>query len=156
LDTSGFGQSAFSSLHSRHSTICCFGTFAFQCVSTASAQTWWDSYQHGEREIQDGYLPSPSLATNLPQKGDPGGNRKWLGERGIVYGIEYINDILSNVRGGTRTSTSANILKLTGPAYSNRLARLGLRASSRNQNSLPTDQNPTNLGSKSSAPDRTI
>src|SRR4029077_3315542 len=71
----------------------------------ASAQAWWDSYQHGPREVADGFLPTPSLATSLPNKGDPGGYRKWLGERGVVYGLEYTNDILSNVRGGTRTGT---------------------------------------------------
>ena len=47
----------------------------------------------------------PSIASSLPNKGDPGGYRKWLGERGVVYGLEYTNDVLSNVRGGTRTGT---------------------------------------------------
>jgi porin len=47
----------------------------------------------------------PSIASSLPDKGDPGGYRKWLGERGVVYGIEYTNDLLSNVRGGARTGT---------------------------------------------------
>ena len=47
----------------------------------------------------------PSIATSLPNKGDPAGFRKWLGERGVVYGLEYTNDLLSNVRGGTRTGT---------------------------------------------------
>jgi porin len=82
-----------------------FTAVILQGCSIAVAQAWWDSYQHGEREIQHGFLPSPSLATSLPQKGDPGGYRKWLGERGIVYGLEYTNDILSNVRGGMRTGT---------------------------------------------------
>ena len=57
------------------------------------------------REIQDGFLPVPSIATSLPYNGDPAGYRKWLGERGVVYGLEYTNDVLSNVRGGTKTGT---------------------------------------------------
>jgi porin len=74
-------------------------------AAAAHAQAWWDDPEHGPREIQYGYLPSPSLATSLPYNGDPGGYRKWLGERGIVFGIEYTNDILSNLRGGARTGT---------------------------------------------------
>jgi porin len=69
------------------------------------AQAWWDSYQHGPREIEHGFLPTPSIAASLPNNGDPGGYRKWLAERGIVYGLEYTNDVLSNVRGGTKTGT---------------------------------------------------
>ena len=45
-------------------------------------------------------MPVPSIATSLPHNGDPAGFRKWLGERGVVYGLEYTNDVLSNVRGG--------------------------------------------------------
>jgi porin len=78
--------------------ILCSGQAAF-------AQAWWDSYQHGPREIEDGFLPTPSLATSLPNKGDPGGYRKWLGDHGVVYGLEYTNDILSNLHGGTKTGT---------------------------------------------------
>jgi len=74
-------------------------------LSQARAQAWWDSYQHGPREVEDGFLPTPSLATSLPDKGDPAGYRKWLGQHGIVYGLEYTNDILSNVKGGTKTGT---------------------------------------------------
>jgi hypothetical protein len=74
-------------------------------IHAAQAQAWWDSYQHGPREVEDGFLPTPSIATSLPNKGDPGGYRKWLGEHGIVYGLEYTNDILSNVHGGTKTGT---------------------------------------------------
>jgi hypothetical protein len=74
-------------------------------IQAAQAQAWWDSYQHGPREAEDGYLPTPSIATSLPNKGDPGGYRKWLGDHGVVYGLEYTNDILSNVHGGTKTGT---------------------------------------------------
>ena len=35
----------------------------------------------------------------------PAGYRKWLGQRGVVYGLEYTNDVLSNVHGGLRTGT---------------------------------------------------
>ena len=66
-------------------------------ISAASAQPWWDSVQSG--------IPQPSIATSLPYNGDPGGYRKWLGERGVIYGLEYTNDILSNLRGGNRTGT---------------------------------------------------
>jgi len=70
----------------------------------ASAQPWWNSEQYGPPEVEDG-RPVPSIASSLPDKGDPGGYRKWLGERGVVYGVEYTNDLLSNVRGGARTGT---------------------------------------------------
>lgn len=66
-------------------------------VAAASAQAWWTSDQDGK--------PVPSIATSLPNNGDPAGYRKWLGERGVVYGLEYTNDVLSNVRGGLRTGT---------------------------------------------------
>jgi len=72
--------------------------------SAASAQAWWDSYQHGPREVEDG-RPNISIAPSLPDQGDPGGYRKWLGEHGFVYGLEYTNDVLSNVHGGTKTGT---------------------------------------------------
>jgi porin len=72
----------------------------------ARAQAWWDSIELGAKpEIQHGFLPEPSIATSLPYNGDPAGYRKWLGSRGVVYGLEYTNDVLSNVRGGTRTGT---------------------------------------------------
>ena len=66
-------------------------------IERAAAQAWWDTVEHGR--------PVPSIASSLPYNGDPGGFRKWLSERGIVYGLEYTNDILSNLRGGTRTGT---------------------------------------------------
>jgi porin len=72
--------------------------------SAASAQAWWNSIQYGPPEVEDG-RPVPSIASSLPNKGDPGGYRKWLSERGIVYGLEYTNDVLANVHGGLRTGT---------------------------------------------------
>jgi len=66
-------------------------------ASPASAQDWWDSTRDG--------IPVPSLATSLPKNGDPDGSRKRLAERGLVYGLEYTNDVLSNLRGGLKTGT---------------------------------------------------
>lgn len=62
------------------------------------AQAWWS-------ELQDGFLPVPSVGSSLPNQGDPGGIRKWLGERGIVLGLEYTSDVLSNVSGGNIIGT---------------------------------------------------
>ncbi|WP_428671365.1 carbohydrate porin [Reyranella sp.] len=66
--------------------------------TTVRAQAWWT-------ELQDGFLPIPSVGTSLPNRGDPGGARKWLGDRGIVLGLEYTSDVLSVVSGGLRTGT---------------------------------------------------
>ena len=86
--------------------ICAAGIATLAGVSAASAQAWWDSVQLGQPpEVKDGFLPVPSIATSLPYNGDPAGTRKWLGQRGVIYGLEYTNDVLSNVRGGTRTGT---------------------------------------------------
>jgi len=75
-------------------------------ANPAAAQAWWDSVEIGKPpELKDGFLPVPSIATSLPYNGDPAGYRKWLGQRGVVYGLEYTNDVLSNVRGGTKTGT---------------------------------------------------
>jgi porin len=73
-------------------------------VTGASAQAWWNSIQYGPPEVEDG-RPVPSIASSLPDHGDPGGYRKRLGDRGIVYGLEYTNDLLSNLRGGNKTGT---------------------------------------------------
>jgi len=50
-------------------------------------------------------ITSPSIATSLPNNGDPGGIRKKLAEHGITYNLIYTNDILSNVSGGLRRGT---------------------------------------------------
>jgi porin len=63
----------------------------------AHAQAWWTESKNG--------VPEPSIATSLPNNGDPAGIRKWLGDRGIVYGLEYTNDLLANVHGGRRVGT---------------------------------------------------
>ncbi len=46
-----------------------------------------------------------SIATSLPQNGDPAGARKRLAERGFTYYLIYTNDVLSNLSGGTRRGT---------------------------------------------------
>ena len=81
---------------------CCIkiGTFGIATLcefSAASGQAWWTSSRDG--------IPEPSIATSLPNNGDPAGIRKRLADRGIVYGLEYTNDVLSNLRGGNRTGT---------------------------------------------------
>ena len=85
--------------------ICVCVVMALAGVSAASAQAWWDAIEDGKPELQHGFLPEPSIATSLPKNGDPAGFRKWLGDRGVIYGLEYTNDLLSNVRGGLRTGT---------------------------------------------------
>jgi porin len=64
-------------------------------LSGAAAQEWWDATRHG--------IPVPSIASSLPHNGDPSGMRRWLGERGVIFGLEYTNDLLANVHGGSRT-----------------------------------------------------
>jgi porin len=76
---------------------CACGIATLLGASAASAQAWWDAVEDGR--------PVPSVASSLPRNGDPAGFRKWLGDRGIVYGLEYTNDLLSNVHGGARTGT---------------------------------------------------
>ena len=71
-----------------------FGLAMLFCASAASAQQWWTE--------TDDHLPVHSIASSLPRKGDPAGIRKWLSDRGVVYGLEYTNDVLANVQGGTR------------------------------------------------------
>ncbi len=66
-------------------------------ATPAISQVWWDTTSNG--------IPDSSIATSLPDNGDPTGLRKRLSERGIVYGLEYTNDVLSNLRGGLKTGT---------------------------------------------------
>jgi porin len=63
----------------------------------AQAQAWWTATENAH--------PVPSIASSLPHNGDPAGIRKWLGDRGVIYGLEYTNDVLSNVKGGNRVGT---------------------------------------------------
>jgi porin len=50
-------------------------------------------------------IPDQSVATSLPQNGDPSGVRKRLSDRGITYTVIYTNDVLSNVSGGNKRGT---------------------------------------------------
>ncbi len=77
--------------------LCAGGMAATLAASVAGGQEWWDVTQHG--------IPEPSVATSLQHDGDPSGVRRRLGDRGVVFGLEYTNDLLSNVRGGLRTGT---------------------------------------------------
>jgi porin len=50
-------------------------------------------------------ITEPSIATSLPQNGDPFGARKRLSESGITYNFIYTNDVLGNLSGGNRRGT---------------------------------------------------
>jgi porin len=50
-------------------------------------------------------IPNQSIATSLPQNGDPDGIRKRLSESGITYALIYTNDVLSNLSGGNKRGT---------------------------------------------------
>lgn len=78
-------------------TSCVAAIALLLAISPSMAQEWWTSTQNG--------IPEPSIATSLPKNGDPTGARKRLSERGVVYGLEYTNDVLSNLHGGLRTGT---------------------------------------------------
>ena len=48
-------------------------------------------------------VPPGSIATSLPNNGDPGGIRKWLSERGLTYSFVLTSEGHANVSGGMRT-----------------------------------------------------
>ncbi|RAI44460.1 carbohydrate porin [Rhodoplanes roseus] len=50
-------------------------------------------------------ITEPSIATSLPNDGDPTGTRAWLASKGLTFNLIYTNDVLSNVKGGLRTGT---------------------------------------------------
>ena len=50
-------------------------------------------------------ITEPSIATSLPNYGDPSGTRKWLYDRGVSYNLIYTNDVLGNMSGGLRRGT---------------------------------------------------
>jgi porin len=50
-------------------------------------------------------IPDQSIATSLPQYGDPASIRKRLNDYGITYTLIYTNDALSNLSGGTKRGT---------------------------------------------------
>jgi porin len=47
-------------------------------------------------------LPPASIATSMPDNGDPTGYRSWLARHGITYGLVYTGEALRNVSGGVR------------------------------------------------------
>jgi porin len=50
-------------------------------------------------------ITEPSIATSLPQNGDPAGIRKRLNDRGITFNVIYTNDVLGNLAGGIKRGT---------------------------------------------------
>ncbi|WKA28285.1 carbohydrate porin [Bradyrhizobium roseum] len=54
-----------------------------------------------ETEVVDG-IPPVSIATSMPDNGDPAGARKWLAQHGITYGLVYTGEALRNASGGIR------------------------------------------------------
>lgn len=50
-------------------------------------------------------ITEPSIATSLPQNGDPSGARKRLADYGFTHYLIYTNDVLSNLSGGNRRGT---------------------------------------------------
>ena len=66
-------------------------------VAPALAQTLGTLDSHG--------IPEPSIATSLPNYGDPSGVRKRLSVLGFTYYLIYTNDVLSNLSGGNRRGT---------------------------------------------------
>lgn len=73
---------------------------AFALVLGHAANPLW-----AEEAINSSGIPDPSIATSLPQNGDPAGIRKKLYAHGISYGLIYTNDVLSNLSGGNRRGT---------------------------------------------------
>jgi porin len=65
------------------------------CVLSAGAATAADEWPNG--------VPPSSIATSLPNGGDPGGMRKWLSERGLTYSFVLTSEVLGDVSGGVRT-----------------------------------------------------
>lgn len=86
-------RGGFESLVRRLSRICLLSG-AGLLAGSFEARSWWDSVHNG--------IPVPSVAARLPQDGISA-SRQWLADRGVVYGLEYTADVLSNVRGGLRT-----------------------------------------------------
>ena len=60
---------------------------------------------HAQQAPGDIGITEPSIATSLPQNGDPFGARKRLYDHGISYNVIYTNDVLSNLSGGIRRGT---------------------------------------------------
>ena len=75
-----------------------------------------------EPKNPDGF-PTPSIATSLPQNGDPTGTRAALGARGITIGVNYTGEVLGNATGGVkRTATYFGLLEVTATIDFEKLA----------------------------------
>jgi len=70
---------------------------AFYC---AAALAVVQSSASAEEKPDKNGITKPSIATSLPNNGDPYGWRKSLADLGITYTLIYTNDVLSNVSGG--------------------------------------------------------
>lgn len=70
----------------------CLGLLALDWASPARA---------AEGPDKNG-IPSPSIATSMPNNGDPYGTRAWLSSLGLTYSFIYTHDMLANVHGGLR------------------------------------------------------
>src|SRR5882757_10623917 len=67
------------------------------CARTAMAQ----EVEEREGEWKNG-IPPGSIASSLPNNGDPGGMRKWLSERGLTYSFVLTSEGHADVAGGMR------------------------------------------------------
>jgi len=59
-----------------------------------------------EDPVDKNGAPIPSVATSLPNNGDPDGMRKWLYEHGLTYSFTLYSEVLSDVAGGMRRGTT--------------------------------------------------
>jgi len=74
----------------------------FSCVVLAALAGFGAGPLRAGDSASDIGIADPSIATSLPQNGDPAGIRKWLYQNGITYGLIYTNDVLSNLSGGNK------------------------------------------------------
>ena len=58
-----------------------------------------------EEKVSKEGIPNPSIATSLPDKGDPDGVRAALAAKGVTYGINYIGEIWANTGGFKQGAT---------------------------------------------------
>ena len=75
-------------------------------LRVTSSCSFWRFASRPHRRLRshagrNGITP-PSIATSLPNNGDPGGVRKDLAAHGVTYTVYYTNDVLANVHGGNR------------------------------------------------------
>jgi porin len=78
---------------------------ALSLLSAASAALLGACTPLAAEEPNANGITEPSIATSLPNNGDPEGRRKELAARGVIYDLYYTHDVLSNVDGGQRRGT---------------------------------------------------